>query len=165
MQRNFWQPFFSWCLLKSEKSRIIISLYFPAKTSGEIEYGSGLVKCKQKLDRMLQRASMYVWHTEWIGTNEKNSNSDCNLGNLITSDLIIIILGDNPISVHTNKCECCSFTVYPLNVTISCLAVLGNQIAILGCLTGNHLPIKFCKPCDYTYNKTRLQLTNLFKLK
>ena len=58
-------------------------------------------------------------------------------------------------------------TVYPPNVTISCLAMLGNhqslsgnhqslsgnhqslsgnQIAILGCPVGNHLPIKFGKP-------------------
>ena len=26
----------------------------------------------------------------------------------------------------------------------------GNQIAILGCPVGNHLPIKFGKPCIYT---------------
>ena len=54
---------------------------------------------------------------------------------------------------HTNKCDHCAFTVYPPNVTISCLAMLGNhqslsgnQIAILGCPVGNHLPIKFGKP-------------------
>ena len=40
--------------------------------------------------------------------------------------------------------DCFAFTVYPQNVTISCLAVLGKPIAILG---GNHLPIKFVKPC------------------
>ena len=32
------------CIITSEKSRIIISLLFPAKTSVEIEYGPGLVK-------------------------------------------------------------------------------------------------------------------------
>ena len=59
---------------------------------------------------------------------------------------------------HTNKCDHCAFTVYPPNVTISCLAMLGNhqslsgnQIAILGCPLGNHLPIKFGKPWKYLF--------------
>ena len=47
-------------------SAVLIRAYMGLglKTSGEIEYGPGLVKCKQKLDRMLQRASMYMWLTE-----------------------------------------------------------------------------------------------------
>ena len=62
---------------------------------------------------------MYVWLTKWIGTNGKKGGCDCNLGNLITSDLITLIniLGGTPIFVHTHKCDCCSFTVYPPNVT------------------------------------------------
>ena len=66
--------------------------------------------------------------------------------------------------MHTNTFDCYAFhiqinvtvvlfTVYPPNVSILCLAVLGNHqsllgnhIAILGCPVGNHHPIKFGKP-------------------
>ena len=93
---------------------------------------------------------------------ENNSGSDCNLRNLLTSSLITLNkLWDTPISVHTNAFDCYAFHIqinvtvvllprYHLNVTISCLAVLGNHQSLLGNqidILGNHLPIKFGKPC------------------
>ena len=59
--------------------------------------------------------------------------------------------GKNP---STNKCVCLAFITS--NATISPPAVpgyhqllLGNQVDILGSPLGNHLPIKFGKPCDF----------------
>ena len=90
------------------------------------------------------KSSSFLYGTNTLN-QAKKSHSDCNLGTLNTPNLITLTL--SYCFSHTNKCDSCAFTVYPPNVSISCFTVLGDQIPILG----NHLPIKFGKPCRFIF--------------
>ena len=78
---------------------------------------------------------------------QKNNGSDCNLGNLITSNLILwetflYIQIHVTVMLSTYKLIWL-LCIYPPNVTISCPAMLSNHQSLLS----NHLPINvFSKP-------------------